>query len=44
MVRVFPEGTEPMVKFTPYWEIGEFHRGFAHLALLAAVADLARLP
>ncbi len=44
VVGVFPEGTEPMVKFTKHWEIGEFHRGFAHLALRASVADLAVLP
>lgn len=44
MVGVFPEGTEPMVKFTQASEVGEFQRGFAHLALRAAVNDLAILP
>ncbi len=33
VVGVFPEGTEPMVRFTPPNQIGEFQRGFAHLAL-----------
>ncbi len=44
MVGVFPEGTEPMVKFTQPNEVGEFQRGFAHLALRADVRDLAILP
>ncbi|WP_017654557.1 lysophospholipid acyltransferase family protein [Fortiea contorta] len=44
MVGVFPEGTEPMVKFTSASHVGEFQRGFAHLALRAAVKDLAILP
>ncbi|MEH2056714.1 MAG: 1-acyl-sn-glycerol-3-phosphate acyltransferase [Nostoc sp.] len=44
MVGVFPEGTEPMVKFTQPNQVGEFHRGFAHLALRANVQDLAILP
>ncbi|OUL20316.1 1-acyl-sn-glycerol-3-phosphate acyltransferase [Nostoc sp. T09] len=44
MVGVFPEGTEPMVKFTQPHEVGEFQRGFAHLALRASVRDLAILP
>ncbi|HLO85181.1 MAG TPA: lysophospholipid acyltransferase family protein [Nostocaceae cyanobacterium] len=43
-VGVFPEGTEPMVKFTKPNQIGEFQRGFAHLALRANVANLAVLP
>jgi 1-acyl-sn-glycerol-3-phosphate acyltransferase len=33
VVGVFPEGTKPMVRFTPPNQIGEFQRGFAHLAL-----------
>ncbi|MEH2390208.1 MAG: 1-acyl-sn-glycerol-3-phosphate acyltransferase [Nostoc sp.] len=44
MVGVFPEGTEPMVKFTVPNQMGEFQRGFAHLALRADVQDLAILP
>ncbi|AFZ27804.1 1-acyl-sn-glycerol-3-phosphate acyltransferase [Cylindrospermum stagnale PCC 7417] len=44
MVGVFPEGTQPMVKFTQPDMVGEFQRGFAHLALRAAVPDLAILP
>ena len=44
VVGVFPEGTEPMVKLTQNNRIGEFQRGFAHLALRASVADLAVLP
>ncbi|AVH70135.1 lysophospholipid acyltransferase family protein [Nostoc sp. 'Lobaria pulmonaria (5183) cyanobiont'] len=44
MVGVFPEGTAPMVKFTQPNQVGEFQRGFAHLALRANVQDLAILP
>ncbi|MBW4555531.1 MAG: 1-acyl-sn-glycerol-3-phosphate acyltransferase [Trichormus sp. ATA11-4-KO1] len=44
MVGVFPEGTTPMVKYTQPNHLGEFHRGFAHLALRSAVPDLAILP
>jgi 1-acyl-sn-glycerol-3-phosphate acyltransferase len=44
MVGVFPEGTEPMVKFTVPNAVGDFQRGFAHLALRADVEDLAILP
>ncbi|MCC5602167.1 lysophospholipid acyltransferase family protein [Nostoc favosum] len=44
MVGVFPEGTQPMVKFTVPNMVGEFQRGFAHLALRADVQDLAILP
>jgi 1-acyl-sn-glycerol-3-phosphate acyltransferase len=44
MVGVFPEGTEPMVKFTQPDQVGEFQRGFAHLALRSDVRDLAILP
>jgi 1-acyl-sn-glycerol-3-phosphate acyltransferase len=44
MVGVFPEGTEPMVKFTMPNMVGDFQRGFAHLALRADVQDLAILP
>lgn len=51
-VGVFPEGTKPMVQFTQPNYIGEFQRGFAHLALRATeagttptpVRDLAILP
>ena len=44
IVGVFPEGTLPMVKATRSHEVGEFQRGFAHLALRAPVSDLAVLP
>ncbi|GAA6618480.1 lysophospholipid acyltransferase family protein [Scytonema sp. NUACC26] len=44
LVGVFPEGTEPMVKFTQPSSMGEFQRGFAHLALRSQVPDLAVLP
>ncbi|ACC78894.1 lysophospholipid acyltransferase family protein [Nostoc punctiforme] len=44
MVGVFPEGTAPMVKSTQPNQVGEFQRGFAHLALRADVQDLAILP
>ncbi|KJH72902.1 lysophospholipid acyltransferase family protein [Aliterella atlantica] len=51
-VGVFPEGTKPMVDFTEPNSLGEFQRGFAHLALRAdagsatvkPVEDLAILP
>jgi 1-acyl-sn-glycerol-3-phosphate acyltransferase len=43
-VGIFPEGTEPMVHLTPSRQLGEFHRGFAHLALRAPVQNLAVLP
>lgn len=33
VVGIFPEGTEPMVKFTEPNKLGEFQRGFAHLAI-----------
>jgi 1-acyl-sn-glycerol-3-phosphate acyltransferase len=44
MVGVFPEGAEPMVNVTQPNTMGKFQRGFAHLALRAAVRDLAVLP
>ncbi len=44
VVGVFPEGTEPMVNSTKPNRVGEFQRGFAHLALRAQVEDLAILP
>lgn len=40
---VFPEGTQPMVKFTQPKVVDEFQRVFAHLALRADVTDLAIL-
>lgn len=43
-VGIFPEGAEPMVKETPAQQVGNFQRGFAHLALRAPVEDLAVLP
>jgi 1-acyl-sn-glycerol-3-phosphate acyltransferase len=44
MVGVFPEGAEPMVQETSPNEVGEFQRGFAHLALRAPIENLAILP
>ncbi|NEQ77054.1 MAG: 1-acyl-sn-glycerol-3-phosphate acyltransferase [Okeania sp. SIO2C9] len=44
MVGVFPEGTSPMVRYTPPNFISDFQRGFAHLALPSPVANLAVLP
>jgi 1-acyl-sn-glycerol-3-phosphate acyltransferase len=44
MVGVFPEGAEPMVQATQPDVVGEFQRGFAHLALRSGVPDLAILP
>lgn len=44
MVGVFPEGAEPMVQATSPQEIGEFQRGFAHLALRVPIANFAILP
>jgi 1-acyl-sn-glycerol-3-phosphate acyltransferase len=44
IVGVFPEGAEPMLKFTTATKIGKFQRGFAHLAMRAPVKDLAVLP
>jgi len=43
-VGVFPEGAEPMVKESAPARVGDFQRGFAHLALRAPVEDLAILP
>lgn len=44
MVGIFPEGTPSMVQPIRPEEVGEFHRGFAHLALRAPVPELAVLP
>lgn len=43
-VGLFPEGAQPMVQLTQPETVGEFQRGFAHLALRAPVKDLAILP
>jgi 1-acyl-sn-glycerol-3-phosphate acyltransferase len=43
-VGLFPEGTKPMIETTSPHEINSFHRGFAHLAWQAPVANLAVLP
>ncbi|BAZ46878.1 phospholipid/glycerol acyltransferase [Chondrocystis sp. NIES-4102] len=43
-IGLFPEGTRPMIEPTAPHEIGEFQRGFAHLALQMPVAELAVLP
>lgn len=43
-VGVFPEGGTPMVKFSQAGEIGDFHRGFAHLAWRSPLENLIVLP
>jgi 1-acyl-sn-glycerol-3-phosphate acyltransferase len=43
-VGVFPEGTLPMVQSPEPGHMGEFQRGFAHLALRSPVVELAVLP
>jgi 1-acyl-sn-glycerol-3-phosphate acyltransferase len=43
-IGIFPEGTKPMVESTSPRSIGEFQRGFAHLALRAPVENLIVLP
>ena len=43
-VGLFPEGTRPMIEPTAPHEIGEFHRGFAHLAWKVPVDNLTVLP
>ncbi|WP_199248838.1 1-acyl-sn-glycerol-3-phosphate acyltransferase [[Phormidium] sp. ETS-05] len=43
-VGIFPEGAPPMLHRTPPHTVGEFHRGFAHLALRAQIPNLAILP
>lgn len=43
-VGLFPEGTRPMIEPTAPQEMGEFHRGFAHLAWKAPIDNLAVLP
>jgi 1-acyl-sn-glycerol-3-phosphate acyltransferase len=44
MVGVFPEGAEPMVQKTSPTEVGDFQRGFAHLALRSPMENFAILP
>jgi len=44
IVGIFPEGTPPMVKVTAPGSVGDFQRGFMHLALRAEMPDLAILP
>ncbi len=43
-VGIFPEGAQPMVQLTKPGKVGNFQRGFAHLAFRAPVEDLAILP
>lgn len=43
-VGLFPEGTKPMIEPTSPSEIGEFHRGFAHLAWKVPIDNLLVLP
>jgi 1-acyl-sn-glycerol-3-phosphate acyltransferase len=44
VVGIFPEGTQPMVELTDPNKLGEFQRGFAHLAMRSHVQNLAVLP
>lgn len=44
VVGLFPEGAEPMVKRTHPCHMGDFQRGFAHVALRAPVPNLVVLP
>ncbi|WP_319592581.1 lysophospholipid acyltransferase family protein [Zarconia navalis] len=44
MVGIFPEGAQPMVNFTSPKKVGDFHRGFAHLAFRSSAPNLAVLP
>jgi 1-acyl-sn-glycerol-3-phosphate acyltransferase len=44
VVGVFPEGAQPMIKRTIPDQMGDFQRGFAHLALRAPIRELAVLP
>jgi 1-acyl-sn-glycerol-3-phosphate acyltransferase len=43
-VALFPEGGLPMVELTAPHQVGQFQRGFAHLALRVDVPKLAVLP
>ena len=43
-IGLFPEGTRPMIEPTVADEIGDFHRGFAHLAWKVPIDNLAVLP
>ncbi len=43
-VGLFPEGTQPMVEPTHPQTVGEFQRGFAHLAWKVPMANVAVLP
>ncbi|HEY9297196.1 MAG TPA: lysophospholipid acyltransferase family protein [Phormidium sp.] len=44
VVGLFPEGGQPMVKFTQPETMGNFQRGFAHLALRVPIERLSILP
>jgi 1-acyl-sn-glycerol-3-phosphate acyltransferase len=44
VVGIFPEGADPMVRPTSPLAVGDFQRGFAHLALRAPLDELAILP
>jgi 1-acyl-sn-glycerol-3-phosphate acyltransferase len=43
-IGIFPEGASPMVKSTSPETMGQFQRGFAHLALRTPVENLVILP
>ncbi|MEO1592335.1 MAG: lysophospholipid acyltransferase family protein [Cyanobacteria bacterium J06632_22] len=44
MVGIFPEGATPMVEPTSRYQVTDFNRGFAHLALRMPIEDLVILP
>ena len=43
-IGIFPEGTGPMVGVPDARDVGNFHRGFAHLALRAPIEGLQVVP
>lgn len=43
-VGIFPEGGQPMIQVTQPNQIGDFHRGFAHLVLRSPLPNITLLP
>jgi 1-acyl-sn-glycerol-3-phosphate acyltransferase len=43
-IGLFPEGGSPMIHLTGPQEMGEFQRGFAHLALRCPIEEISVLP
>ncbi len=43
-IGIFPEGAKPMVTVQPPRSLNPFHRGFAYLAMRAAIRPVALLP